>query len=108
MLILSRRVGQSIVIAGNIVVKVVRVDGDQIKIGTEAPREVSVHREEIQRDIDAGKPRLAGAEVSSNGDRLAFLLPTGGGFGSTASVPSKHHPEADVCRRRHQSQQARV
>ena len=55
MLILSRKVGQSIVIGGNIVVKVVRVDGDQIKLGIQAPVEISVHREEIQRDIDAGK-----------------------------------------------------
>jgi carbon storage regulator len=56
MLILSRKVGQSIVINGNVIVKVVRVDGDQIKLGIDAPREISVHREEIQRDIDAGKP----------------------------------------------------
>ena len=56
MLILSRKVGQSIVIAGNIIVKVVRVEGDQIKIGIQAPEEVSVNREEIQRDIDKGKP----------------------------------------------------
>jgi carbon storage regulator len=56
MLILSRKAGQSIVIAGNIVVKVVRVEGDQIKLGIQAPPEVTVHREEIQRDVDAGKP----------------------------------------------------
>jgi carbon storage regulator len=56
MLILSRKVGQSIVIAGNIVVKVVRVDGDQIKLGIQAPPEVPVHREEIQAEIDRGKP----------------------------------------------------
>jgi carbon storage regulator len=56
MLILSRKVGQCIVIGGNIIVKVVRVEGDQIKLGIQAPREVPVHREEIQREIDKGKP----------------------------------------------------
>jgi carbon storage regulator len=56
MLILSRKVGQSIVINGNVVVKVVRVEGDQIKLGIDAPREIAVHREEIQAEIDRGKP----------------------------------------------------
>jgi carbon storage regulator len=55
-LILSRKVDQSIVIGGNIIVKVVRVDGDQIKLGIDAPKEISANREEIQRDIDAGVP----------------------------------------------------
>ena len=49
MLMLSRKVGQSIV-------KVLRVDGDQIKLGIDAPKEISVHREEIQQQIDAGVP----------------------------------------------------
>jgi carbon storage regulator len=56
MLILSRKVGQSIVINGNVVVKVVRVDGDQIKLGIQAPESVKVNREEIQRQQDAGIP----------------------------------------------------
>jgi carbon storage regulator len=54
MLILSRKVGQSIVVGGNVIVKVVRVDGDQIKLGIQAPEEISVHRQEIQAEIDAG------------------------------------------------------
>jgi len=40
----------------DVVVKVVRVDGDQIKLGIDAPKEISVHREEIQQQIDAGVP----------------------------------------------------
>ena len=43
-------------IAGNIVVKEVRVEGDQIKLGIQAPPEVTVHREEVQAEVDAGKP----------------------------------------------------
>ena len=71
MLILSRRVGQSIVIGGNVIVKVVRVDGDQIKLGIQAPPEVAVNREEIQRDIDAGVPPRGSASVL----RTALGLP---------------------------------
>jgi carbon storage regulator len=63
MLILSRKVGQSIVIGGNVVVKVVRVDGDQIKLGIEAPKEIAVHREEIQRQRDAGVSAPGGAST---------------------------------------------
>jgi carbon storage regulator len=61
MLILSRKVGQSIVIDGRIIVKVVRVDGDQIKLGIQAPTEVPVHRQEIFDEIQRGVQRGNGA-----------------------------------------------
>lgn len=51
MLILSRKPGESIVIAGNIRVKVVRVEGDVVKIGVEAPTSVPVHRQEVYEEI---------------------------------------------------------
>lgn len=51
MLILSRKVNESIVIDGRIIVKVVRVEGDQIKLGIEAPRDVPVHRQEVFQEI---------------------------------------------------------
>ena len=51
MLILSRKLGESIVIDGRIVVKVVRVDGDTIKLGIEAPGEVPIHRQEVYQEI---------------------------------------------------------
>ena len=72
MLILSRKVGQSIVINGNSIVKVVRLDGDQIKLGIDAPREVTVHREEIQPQKDTGVPASGG---SASGLKAAFGLP---------------------------------
>ena len=46
MLVLSRKVGESIVIAGDIVVKVVRVDGDVVRLGVCAPSAVPVHRQD--------------------------------------------------------------
>jgi carbon storage regulator len=47
MLILSRRVGETIRIGPHIVVTVLGVNGTQVRIGVDAPRDVEVHREEI-------------------------------------------------------------
>ena len=51
MLILSRKAGESIVIDGRIVVKIVRVEGDMIKLGIDAPADVPVHRQEVYDEI---------------------------------------------------------
>ena len=51
MLILSRKTNESIVIDGRITVKVVRVDGDQVKLGIDAPNTVPVHRQEVYDEI---------------------------------------------------------
>ncbi len=74
MLILSRKIGESIVIDGNIHVKIMRVDGDVVKIGIEAPASVPVHRQEVYEEIQrnnqqaltrqsAALPKLSGTEV---------------------------------------------
>jgi len=47
MLVLSRKLGEKIVIGDNIVVTVVKIDRNQIRIGIEAPQDVPVYREEI-------------------------------------------------------------
>jgi carbon storage regulator len=51
MLILSRKLGESIVIDGKIHVKVMRVEGDVVKLGIEAPAEIPVHRQEVYEEI---------------------------------------------------------
>ena len=51
MLILSRKTGETIVIDGRIRVKIVRLEGEVVKVGVEAPADVSIHREEIYEEI---------------------------------------------------------
>lgn len=51
MLVLSRKVGESVIIDGRIVVKIVRLDGDAVRIGIEAPADVPIHRQEIYEEI---------------------------------------------------------
>ncbi|HZT23802.1 MAG TPA: carbon storage regulator CsrA [Verrucomicrobiae bacterium] len=51
MLILSRKAGESLVIDGRIHVKVVRVEGDTVKLGVLAPADVPVHRQEVYEEI---------------------------------------------------------
>ncbi len=51
MLILSRKPGESIVIDGRIRLKVVRVDGEVVKLGIDAPADLPVHRQEVYDEI---------------------------------------------------------
>jgi carbon storage regulator len=51
MLILTRRVGEAVMIGDEVVVTVLGVKGSQVRLGIEAPKDVAVHREEIYRRI---------------------------------------------------------
>ena len=51
MLILSRKPGESIVIDGRIIVKIVRVEGEVVKVGILAPTDLPVHRQEVYEEI---------------------------------------------------------
>jgi carbon storage regulator len=55
MLVLSRKKSEGLVINGNIVVTLVEIRGDKVRLGITAPREIPVHRREIQDLIEAKK-----------------------------------------------------
>lgn len=52
MLVLTRRIGESLIIGNDIKVTLLGIRGNQIQIGIDAPKEVSVHREEIYAKIN--------------------------------------------------------
>ena len=54
MLIVTRRVGERIMIGSDVSVTILGVQGGQVRIGIDAPREVEVHREEVYERIKAG------------------------------------------------------
>ena len=70
MLILTRRVGESLMIGDEINVTVLSIRGNQVRIGVNAPKNVSVHREEIYERIrhedDAGGTDAGDSEGDSN------------------------------------------
>jgi carbon storage regulator len=63
MLILTRRVGETLMIGDEVTVTVLGVKGNQVRIGVNAPRDITVHREEIYERIKREQAEAAGNQV---------------------------------------------
>ncbi|MGN6088798.1 MAG: carbon storage regulator CsrA [Actinomycetes bacterium] len=86
MLVLSRKVGESIVIGDDITVTVLEVRGDVVRLGINAPRSVTVHREELLRELQASN-QAAAATSDETLSKLAESLP--------GVLPPKPKPPGD-------------
>ncbi|MEJ2325351.1 MAG: carbon storage regulator CsrA [Chromatiaceae bacterium] len=71
MLILTRRVGETLMIGDEVTVTVLGVKGNQVRIGVSAPRDVAVHREEIYERIKREQAGQTGSEEGSGFGREA-------------------------------------
>nr|WP_318539346.1 carbon storage regulator CsrA [Terribacillus saccharophilus] len=69
MLVLTRKVGESLKIGDDIELKILSVDGEQIKLGIDAPREIAIHRKEVYLAIEQENNAAADASI----DLLNFL-----------------------------------
>lgn len=71
MLILTRRISESVIIGDDVKITVLGVKGSQVRLGIDAPKSVSVHREEIYDRIQGEKSGGAHEELSGEEDQSA-------------------------------------
>jgi len=66
MLILTRRVGETLMVGEDITITILGVKGNQVRVGINAPRDIAVHREEIYNKIQQKDSDEAASDVSGN------------------------------------------
>jgi carbon storage regulator len=88
-LILTRRVGESIVVGDDVTVTVFEVRGDAVRIGIDAPRSVQVHRQEVYEELRRSNEQA----VSPSEDAIESLR---GSLGSGSSIATDGEPAEDA------------
>lgn len=70
MLVLSRKLNQSIMIGDDVEIIIVSVDRDQVKLGIKAPREIAVHRSEVYQEIQRANESAATSILETDDEKL--------------------------------------
>lgn len=91
MLILTRRPGENIIVGDDIVISVIEVRGDAVRIGIKAPRSVSVHREEVYREL-----QLANQQAASSPDEAINDLLRGARRAKPPKGAAPRRPDTDA------------
>jgi carbon storage regulator len=73
-LILTRRVGENVIVGDDIVISVIEVRGDAVRIGIQAPRALSVHREEVWLELQRANAQAASPTDEAVGATISELL----------------------------------
>ena len=94
MLVLSRRVGERLVIGDDIVVTVIEVRSDGVRLGIDAPRDVRVHRAEVLDALTAANADAAAAD-DSTAAALRRLVPPAAGPRATSPAEQPSTPPAE-------------
>lgn len=87
MLVLTRRLEESIVIDGKIVVTILNVDGEKVKLGIEAPREIAILRKELIDVVQQPNRKAEKLAVMSGSPGLIELNDLLGGASREAELP---------------------
>lgn len=93
MLVLSRRVGERLVIGDDIVVTVIEVRSDGVRLGIDAPRDVRVHRAEVLDALTAANADAAAADDSTAAALRRLQPPAGATPAPAADAPA---PDSDA------------
>ncbi|NJN92584.1 MAG: carbon storage regulator CsrA [Anaerolineales bacterium] len=75
MLVLGRKINQSVMIGDEIVITILAVDGEQVKIGIQAPSHVTILRQELYETVKEENLRAANGPIRSGGELLPVLQP---------------------------------
>jgi carbon storage regulator len=85
MLVLTRKLGESIAIDDHIKIMVVQIKGKQVRLGIKAPKETKIHREEVYESIQKSNVEASSASPKSLSD-MANLIKSGSANGSAPKV----------------------